>query len=138
LKPRDTAIHFTPDPDGRPWFRNPGVDTNLSSCPFVWLQTGPPTRTGEPHICISFEPRFGVDANQRPLEKMTYPRRRDPVEAFNGSIYYDLVTSWFRNCDTQHGRACNGEKTFPVQNIFSLMYREEESLVVKSIISMLL
>jgi Heterokaryon incompatibility protein (HET) len=118
LKPRDTAIYFTSDPEGRPWFRKAGVDTNLSSCPFVWLQTGPPTRTGEPHICISFEPRAGVDAKPRSLEQTTYPRRRDPLEAFNGSINYDLVTSWFKKCDTQHGGACNGEKSLPVQNIF--------------------
>ncbi|KAF7510999.1 hypothetical protein GJ744_005545 [Endocarpon pusillum] len=118
LKPRDTAIYFTSDPDGRPWFRKAGVNTNLSSCPFVWLQTGRPTQTGQPHICISFEPRSSVDAKPKPLEKMTYPRRRDPLEAFNGSINYDLVMSWLKKCDTQHGSACNGEQPHPSQNIF--------------------
>ena len=53
LTPRDTAIYFTSDPDGKAWYTKAGVETDLPACPFVWLQTGPPTVTGQPHICVS-------------------------------------------------------------------------------------
>ena len=109
LKPRDTAVYFSEDPDSKPWFTKAGVRTNLPVCPFVWLQTGPPTKTGEPHICISFEPRTGIDSNPVRLDKMTYPRQREPLEAFNGSVNYDLVRSWLKKCHMQHGSPCRRE-----------------------------
>jgi hypothetical protein len=109
LKPRDTAVYFAEDLDGKPWFTKAGVDTNLPACPFVWLQAGPPTKTGEPRICITFEPRTGIDSNPVSLNKKIYPRQRDAFEAFNGSLNYGLVKSWLQKCHTQHGTRCYGE-----------------------------
>lgn len=110
LKPRDTAIYFAEDPHGKPWFTKAGIDTNLPACPFVWLQIGPPTKFGEPHICIAFKPQTSVDSKPVRLDKMTYPRQRDALEAFNGSLNYDLLRSWLEKCRTQHGSHCHGEE----------------------------
>lgn len=40
ITPRDSAVYFAADPDGKAWYTKAGIDTNLSTCPFVWLQTG--------------------------------------------------------------------------------------------------
>ena len=107
LTPRDTAIYFTSDPDGKAWYSKAGIETELSAGPFVWLQTGPPTVTGQPHICVSFEPALTNDENVgRSSSKTVYPRQRGGLEAFNGSINYDLVKSWLWKCCAQHGSEC--------------------------------
>ncbi|KAL8919520.1 MAG: hypothetical protein Q9208_006712 [Pyrenodesmia sp. 3 TL-2023] len=54
--PQDAVIYFTSDPDGKTWYNKVDIDTDIPSSPFVWLQTGPPSPTGQPHICASFEP----------------------------------------------------------------------------------
>ena len=109
LTPRDTAIYFTSDPDGKAWYTKAGVDTDLPACPFVWLQTGPPTVTGQPHICVSFEPALTSDENVGMASKKIYPRQRGGLEAFNGSLNYDLVKSWLWKCCTEHGAECQRE-----------------------------
>lgn len=106
LTPRDTAIYFTNDPDGKAWYTKAGIDTNLPACPFVWLQTGPPTVTGQPHICVSFEPALGSDEDAARSSKKVHPRQRGGLEAFNGSVNYDLVKSWIWKCCTEHGAQC--------------------------------
>ena len=105
LNSRDTAIYFTHNGSGVPWFRIAGVNTSLSPCPFVWFQTGPPTTTGVPHICVSFEPASEIGKPER-LEGRVYPRERDPIQAFNGSLNYDLITGWLQRCREQHGQEC--------------------------------
>ncbi len=109
LTPRDTAIYFTSDPDGKAWYTKAGVDTDLPACPFVWLQTGPPTVTGQPHICVSFEPALTSDENVGMASQKVYPRQRRGLEAFNGSLNYDLVKSWLWKCCTEHGAECQRE-----------------------------
>ncbi|KAI9774021.1 MAG: hypothetical protein M1839_001905 [Geoglossum umbratile] len=104
LKARDSAIYFADDLDGRPWFRRAGLDMGVPSCSFVWLQTGMPTITGLPHICITFQPA-GV-GNAKP-SGLVRPRQRDPLEAFNGAVNYDLLRSWIEKCTTHHGDRCN-------------------------------
>ena len=111
LKPRDTAIYFASDPDGKAWYTKAGIDTTLSPCPFVWLQTGAPTATGEPHICISFEPALQKDSNIGRLSTKAYPRQREPLEAFNGSVNYALVKSWLQKCCAEHGNECQVDDT---------------------------
>ena len=107
LTPRDTAIYFTSDPDGKAWYTKAGIETGAPACPFVWLQTGPQTATGQPHICVSFEPAFtnGEDIGKSSTKKV-YPRQRGGLEAFNGSISYDLVKSWLWKCCAQHKAEC--------------------------------
>ena len=103
LKPRDTAIFFAREPDGKAWHTKAGVATSLPSCPFFfWLQTGQRTVTGEPHICITFEPAVEGDKNATRTSKMVFPRRRDALEAFNGSMDYELVTLWLERCRANH------------------------------------
>ncbi|KAL9044251.1 MAG: hypothetical protein Q9214_002597, partial [Letrouitia sp. 1 TL-2023] len=106
LTPRDTSVYFAQDPDGKAWYTKAGIDTNLPSCPFVWLQTGPPTATGQPHICISFahSPENGQDLAN--ANKNLYPRQRSALEAFNGSLNYDILGSWLNKCYTIHGAEC--------------------------------
>ena len=103
---RDTAIYFASDPDGKAWYSKAGLDTSLPACPFVWLQTGPSTVTGQPHICVSFEPTFGIDENAGRSNRKVYPRQKEALEAFNGCIDYDLVKSWLGKCCTKHSAAC--------------------------------
>lgn len=105
LSSRDTAIHFTSPSEGTPWFRIAGVSISMSPCPFVWLQTGPPTTTGVPHICISFVPASGKP-NPDVTDQMVYPRMRHPIQAFNGSLDYHLINAWMRRCTKEHGPAC--------------------------------
>ena len=102
-------MYFADDPQDKPWFTKAGVDTNLPVCPFVSLQTGPPTETGQPHVCLTFEPRTGIDLKPVRLDKKTYPRRREGLEAFNGFLNYDLVGSWLEKCSTQHSTQSHGE-----------------------------
>lgn len=110
LSPRDTAIYFTSDPDGKAWYTKAGIEIGVPACPFVWLQTGPQTVTGQPHICVSFEPAFSNDENvRRSSNKKVYPRQRGELEAFNGSINYDLVKSWLWKCCAEHGAKCQKE-----------------------------
>ena len=111
LKPRDTAIFFASDLEGEAWYTKAGVNTSLSACPFVWLQTGPPTTTGQPHICISFLPTPKGAASETQPNRKAYPRKKEPLEAFNGSVNYDLVKSWIQKCSTEHGTRCNLEDT---------------------------
>ncbi|KAG8531718.1 uncharacterized protein KY384_003350 [Bacidia gigantensis] len=106
LKPRDTAIYFASDADGKPWYIKAGIDTSLSSCPFVWLQTGAPTTTGEPHICITFKPAFYGDTINQTHSSQAIPRRREALEAFNGSVNYELVSLWLQKCSNEHGHEC--------------------------------
>ena len=103
LKPRDTAIYFANDPDGKAWYTKAGIETSLPPCPFVWLQTGGPTATGQPHICITFEPNVDAGVNDDSHEARASPRRREPLEAFNGSVNYPLITSWLGKCGAEHG-----------------------------------
>jgi hypothetical protein len=105
LKGRDSAIYFADDPNDKPWFRIAGIDTNVLSCSFVWLQTGLSTITGLPHICITFQPVANID-NTKP-SGFIHPRQRDPLEAFNGSLDYALLSSWIEKCTTHHGDVCN-------------------------------
>ena len=111
LKPRDTAIYFARDQDGKAWYTKAGIDTNWSPCPFVWLQTGAPTVTGEPHICISFESALKDEMNVSRLSAEAFPRQREPLEAFNGSVNYALVKSWLRKCCAEHVPQCRVEDT---------------------------
>lgn len=114
LTPRDTAIHFTSDPDGKAWYTKAGIDTDLPACPFVWLQTGPPTVTGQPHICVSFEPALGSDEDAGRSSQKVYPRQRGGLEAFNGSMNYDLVKSWLWKCCADHGAECQRDNAAPI------------------------
>src|SRR3954464_2611333 len=79
-----------------------------------------PNKTGEPHICISFEPRTGIDSNPVSLHKKIYPRQREALETFNGSLNYDLMKSWLQECHTQHGAQCYEEDMirFPFPKIY--------------------
>ena len=79
---------------------------DLPACPSVWLQTAPPTATGQPHICISFEPALGSDEYAARSSKKVHPRQRGGLEAFNGSVNYELVKSWLGKCCTEHGAEC--------------------------------
>ena len=106
LTPRDTAIYFTRDPEGKAWFTKAGIDTKSPSCSFVWLQTGPPTVTGQPHICVSFEPTPLSDESATNTRKEIHPRRRGAVEAFNGSLNYEMLKSWLVTCETEHRAIC--------------------------------
>lgn len=111
LTPRDTALYVAPDPDGKAWYTKAGIDTSLPACLFFWLQRGPPTVTGQPHICVSFEPTFGRDENAGRSKKKVYPRRRAALEAFNGCMDYELVKSWLGKCHAEHGAECQKEDT---------------------------
>ena len=111
LKPRDTAIYFASDPDGKAWYTKAGVDTTLAPCPFAWLQTGPPTAIGEPHVCVAFEEHL-KNGNDRKIEiprAYALPRKREPLEAFNGALNYDLVKLWLQKCYNEHGNECEVE-----------------------------
>ena len=117
LKSRDTAIYFTHNGSARlPWFRIAGVNTDQQPCPFVWFQTGPPTSTGVPHICVSFEPASEIGKPAR-IEDRVYPRERDPIQAFNGSLNYDLIQAWMLRCRDQHGQKCNRSSSDQVADI---------------------
>ena len=110
LTPRDTAIYFTSDPDGKAWYTKVGIETSVPACTSVWLQTGPQTATGQPHICVSFEPALTNDEDVgKSSTKKVYPRQRGGLEAFNGSINYDLVKSWLWKCWAQHKTECQKE-----------------------------
>ncbi|KAI4171921.1 MAG: hypothetical protein LQ348_006843 [Seirophora lacunosa] len=106
LTPRDTAIYFAQDPIGKPWYYRAGIDCSRPSCPFVWLQTGPPTLTGQPFICISLQPTPGRNEIAQESEANLHPRQRGALEAFNGSLNYDLVKSWLGRCCAEHGAPC--------------------------------
>ena len=107
---RDTAIYFTSDPDGKAWYTKAGIETVDPACPFVWLQMGPQTVTGQPHICVSFKPAITNDINVRSRSgPQVYPRQKKALEAFNGSINYDLVKSWLFKCCADHGAVCQRE-----------------------------
>ncbi|KAI4164047.1 MAG: hypothetical protein LQ342_002282 [Letrouitia transgressa] len=106
LTPRDTSVYFAQDPDGKAWYTKAGIDTNLPACPFVWLQTGPPTTTGQPHICISFAPSIENGQDSENANKDLYPRQRGALEAFNGALNYDILRSWLNKCHTTHGAEC--------------------------------
>jgi hypothetical protein len=102
LTPRDSAIYFAQDPENNPWFQKAGVRAEMQSAPFVWLQTGPKTLTGQPHLCITFKP---WDVSEDKLDEkgdLLYPRQRDALEAFNGSIPYELILSWLKKCQGEH------------------------------------
>ena len=118
LTPRDTAIYFTSDPDGKAWYSKAGIETGVPACSFVWLQTGPQTVTGQPHICVSFEPALTNDENvESSSSKKAYPRERGGLEAFNGCINYDLVKSWLWKCCAQHGAKCQREDAATVSTV---------------------
>ncbi len=106
LKARDSAIYFADDVNSMPWFRRAGLDTDLPTCAFVWLQTGMPTTTGLPYICITFKP---ADTNPANLSDFASPRQREPLEAFNGAMEYGLLKSWLDKCMSHHGDRCNRE-----------------------------
>ena len=65
--------------------------------------------TGQPHICVSFEPAFSSDENVGRASKKVYPRQKGGLEAFNGSLNYDLVKSWLWKCCAKHGAECQRE-----------------------------
>ena len=104
---RQTTLYFASDPDGKPWYNAAGIASQLHPCPFVWLQTGPPTATGLPHICISFKPSTQRDDIAESGPNLAYPRVREPLEAFNGTLNYDLVKAWVERCRTHHGLECD-------------------------------
>ena len=106
LTSRDTAIYFADDRDGLPWYNRAGLNTNVPPCPFVWLQTGQPTLTGQPHICLSFEPSADFGKGPERLSGYAYPRRYDPLEAFNGALSYETILSWLAKCEAQHRPKC--------------------------------
>ena len=105
LNSRDTAIYFTHPEGNISWYRIAGVNTSLPPCPFVWLQTGPPTTTGVPHICVSFEPAIEAGKPTR-VDDRIYPREREPIQAFNGALDYDLIQAWMTRCTQEHGQHC--------------------------------
>lgn len=111
LTPRDTAIYFARDSESKAWYTKAGIDTNLPACPFVWLQTGPPTLTGEPYICVSFKPTLDGYESTTSWRKEIYPRRRGALQAFNGSLDYELIKSWLTKCDTEHVAICKSVDT---------------------------
>lgn len=111
--PQDAVICFTSDPDGKPWYTKVGIDTDISSCPFVWLQTGPPSPTGQPHICVSFEPTSS-DANSLVgSDRIMFPRRRGRLETYTGSVNYELVKLWLEKCSEEHGAECQSLRMGP-------------------------
>lgn len=111
LTPRDTAIYFARDSEGKAWYTKAGIDTNLPACPFVWLQTGRQTLTGQPHICVSFKPTVDGNESTASWRKEIYPRRRGALEAFNGSLNYELIKSWLTKCETEHVAICKSDDT---------------------------
>ncbi|KAL9608495.1 MAG: hypothetical protein Q9167_006674 [Letrouitia subvulpina] len=111
LTPRDTSVYFAQDREDKAWYTKAGIDTNLPACPFVWLQTGPPTATGEPHICISFVPSLENGQGSVNANKSLYPRQRSALEAFNGSLNYDILKFWLEKCHTIHGAECQLNNT---------------------------
>ena len=104
--PPNTAIYLASDSDGKAWYTKAGIDTDLPPCPFVWLQTGPRTLTGQPHICISFEPTFDHGNNAGRSNGYLYPRQRGVLEATTGCTDYGLVKSWLGKCCAEHGPEC--------------------------------
>ncbi|ETN38873.1 uncharacterized protein HMPREF1541_06914 [Cyphellophora europaea CBS 101466] len=58
-----------------------------------------PTVTGVPHICVTLDTQSATPGVR--------PRRRDPLEAFNGSINYPLIKSWIDRCNDDHGSKCH-------------------------------
>ena len=111
LTPRDTAVYLAQDPEGQPWFQKAGISADMKPAPFTWLQTGPKTQTGQPHLCITFEPVAGTDEEILPPGNLVFPRRRNALEAFNGSIDYELVLSWLRKCESGHSSCCPDKPT---------------------------
>ena len=103
----DTAIYFAQDTDGQPWFQKAGVSTDMKPAPFVWLQTGPRTQTGQPHLCITFQRT--TDTGE---DTLLSPRLKGRLEEFNGSIDYDLVLSWLKKCSGSHS-ACRPDEVSP-------------------------
>lgn len=63
--------------------------------------------TGQPHICVSFEPAPSSDETVDRSNRAVYPRQRGGLEIFNGSIDYALVKSWLERCCTEHGAECH-------------------------------
>ena len=104
--PPDTAIYLASDVDRKAWYTKAGIDTDFPPCPFVWLQTGPRTLTGQPHICISFEPTFNHGNNAGRLNGYIYPRQREVLESTTGCTDYGLVKSWLGKCCAEHGPEC--------------------------------
>ena len=104
--PPNTAIYFASDLDGKAWYTKAGIDTDLPPCPFVWLQTGPRTLTGQPHICVSFEPTFDHGKNAGMSNGYVYPRQRGVLESTTGCTDYGLVKSWLGKCCADHGLEC--------------------------------
>lgn len=117
--PPNTAIYLASDLDGKAWYTKAGIDTDLPPCPFVWLQTGPRTLTGQPHICVSFEPTFD-DKNAGRSNGYVYPRQRGGLESTTGCTDYGLVNSWLEKCCTEHGPRCQMRDTVstPPLNIY--------------------
>ncbi|KAL8644966.1 MAG: hypothetical protein Q9210_006980 [Variospora velana] len=109
LTPRDTAIYLAQDPNSKPWYYRAGIDCSRPSCPFVWLQTGPRTLTGQPYVCISLQPTLGHNETGQRSEDNIHPRRRGALETFNGSLNYDLVKLWLRRCCAEHSAPCQIE-----------------------------
>ena len=93
LNPRDTTIYFANDPDGKAWHTKAGIDTSLPACPFVWLQTGPSTMTGQPHICVSFEPSTpGSNEDVGRWSNKVYPRQRKALR-FSTDLWIMISSS---------------------------------------------
>lgn len=104
--PPNTTIYFASDLDGEAWYTKAGIGIGSPPCPFVWLQTGPRTLTGQPHICVSFEPTFDHGKNAGRSNGYVYPRQRGALESTTGCIDYGLVKSWLAKCRAEHSPEC--------------------------------
>ena len=98
-KARDHTIYLSDDPNGKPWYTKAGIAADLPAIPYFWIQVGLPSETGEPHVCITLElPALSPDSH-------SLPRIRDSVEAFNGSVNYEVIQAWLTTCN-QHSPSC--------------------------------
>lgn len=108
--------------DRRPWYNKAGVAADMLWRPYFWLQVGLPTKTGEPHICINLDSPISIDDRDDNAVHSSSPRIRDPIEAFNGSINYEIVQSWLNICDIEHRNMCKTSREEARANInFSLI-----------------
>ena len=107
---KDVTIYLSEDPEGKPWYTKAGIAANFPPIPYLWIQVGLPSKTGEPHVCIVLEPSYDEeDALNIPQQHNSgsFPRTRDHVEAFNGSMNIEAIQVWLATCD-QHDVRCVG------------------------------
>lgn len=102
---KDNKIYLSDDPNGKPWYYKAGIEANLPGIPYFWMQFGPLSETGEPHICISLE-HSNISTNDAlDFNSSALPRIRCSVEVVDGSINIDIVQAWITTCNG-HGAKC--------------------------------